>query len=215
MSYEAVIFDNDGVLTEPTPIEVFREAVREAFAEFDVEPTTEAVDCIVHGKPTRVRRICELHGVDHDEFWARHEARSAAAQRAVLEAGAKPLYDDVEALFDLRVPLGVVSNNQHATVEHVVDVHGLGDLFSVAYGREPSVEGLRRIKPSPHYLRRALAALDVEDALYVGDSNADLLAASRAGVDSAYVRRPHRTGYELAAEPTHVLDSLRDLPALA
>ena len=37
MCYDAVIFDNDGVLTKPTLLEVQREAVRRAFDEFDVE----------------------------------------------------------------------------------------------------------------------------------------------------------------------------------
>ncbi|WP_424007176.1 HAD family hydrolase [Haloferax denitrificans] len=214
MCYDAVIFDNDGVLTKPTLLEVQREAVRRAFAEFDVEPTTETVDGVINGGLTRLRRICSVHDVPVDDFWSHHETHAAATQRACLEDGTKPLYDDVTALDDIDHPLAVVSNNQHATIEHILDVFDIGDRFEVAYGRDPTVEGARVKKPDPHYIQRAMGELGVDSALYVGDSNVDVVAADRAGIDSAFIRRPHREGYELAAEPTYELDSLDELLAV-
>ncbi|WP_101294979.1 HAD family hydrolase [Halegenticoccus soli] len=189
MSYDAIILDNDGVLTHLTGTDV---------------------------------------------------VRAAEAQRAALQTGAKPLYDDVAYLFDLAgdeptrpvdldddgssrpvdfagdgparpIDLAVVSNNQHATVEHILDVFGLDDLFSVAYGREPTIEGFRRRKPEPYYLELAVSELGAENALYVGDSNVDVLAADRAGVDVAFIRRPHRAEYELVAEPTYEIETLEEL----
>lgn len=214
MSYEAVVFGHDGVLTVPTETEVYRKAVRAAFDEFGVEPTTEGIDGVVHGSLTHVQQVCGLHGVDPEEFWPRHEAYAAAAQREALERGRKTRYDDCDALRDLDVPLAVVSSEQQAAVEHVVDVFGLDDLFEVTYGREPTVEGFRRTKPSSYYIERALSDLGVESALYVGDSNVDVLAANRAGIDSAFVHRPHRADYALAADPTYELESLHDLAAV-
>ena len=214
MTYEAVVFDNDGVLTVPTERTVYRAGVRAAFEEFGADPAAEAIDGLFRGSLTGVRRVCEAHDVDHEAFWPRHEVHVSDAQREALEAGAKTLYEDFEALRTLDVPLAVVSNNQHATIEHIVEVFELDDLFEVAYGREPTVEGIRRKKPSPYYLERALSDLGVDSALYVGDSNVDVLAADRAGIDSAFVRRPHRADYPLTADPTHELDSLHDLPAL-
>lgn len=66
--YEAVVFEDDGVLTLPTETGVHREAVRAAFAESGVGPTTEGVDGVVHGSLARVRRVCDLHGIDPEEF---------------------------------------------------------------------------------------------------------------------------------------------------
>ncbi|RDI72050.1 HAD family hydrolase [Halopelagius longus] len=214
MSYDAVIFDDDGVLAVPTATDVRRRAVRTAFAEFSVEPTTEGVDSVVHGSIARIRRVCDVHGIDHEEFWKRHEAAAAAAQIEAMERGRKTLYDDVSALSGLDQPMAVVGDTQREAVEHLVDRFGLEDLFEAAYGREPSVEGFRRRKPSPHYLARAVEELGAENVLYVGDSNVDVLAASRAGVDSAFVRRPHRANYELAADPTYEVRSLRDVVSL-
>jgi HAD superfamily hydrolase (TIGR01549 family) len=218
MGYDAVLLDCEGVLTERTSSEVWRAAARAAFAEFDAEPTTEGVDGVLHGSLGRIRRVCDLHDVSPDAFWPRHEARAAAAQRRALETGRKPLYDDADALFELDCDLGIVSNNQRRTVEHVVEVHGLDGRFAVRYGREPSLDAVPLKKPSPHYIERALADLGVDAdrgaVLYVGDSNVDVLAARRAGVDSAFVRRPHRVEYNLAAEPTHQIDSLYELASV-
>jgi HAD superfamily hydrolase (TIGR01549 family) len=218
MGYDAILLDNEGVLTERTSSEVWRAAARAAFAEFDVDPTTEGVDSVVHGGLGRIRRVCDVHGVPAETFWPRHEACAAAAQREALETGRKSLYDDVDALFALDCDLAVVSNTQQRTVDHVVEAYDLTDRFAVQYGREPTLDGVRLTKPSPHYLERALADLGVDSrdgtALYVGDSNVDVLAARRAGIDSAFVRRPHRADYDLTAEPTYEIDSLDDLAAI-
>lgn len=214
MTYEAVVFDNDGVLTVPTERAVYHAGVRAAFEACGVDPTTEMIDSIFLASSTRIRRVCDAHGVDLEAFWPHHEVHVADAQREAMKAGSKTLYDDFEALRALDVQLAVVSNNQHATVEHIVEVFELDGLFEVAYGREPTVDGIRRKKPSSYYLDRALDDLGVDSALYVGDSNVDVLAANRAGIDSAYVRRPHRADAYLTTDPTHELDSLYDLAAL-
>jgi HAD superfamily hydrolase (TIGR01549 family) len=214
MPYDAVVFDNDGVLTHPTDRAVLRRAARAAFAEFDVAPTPDCVAGTVGGDVDRIREVCDRHGLSAAAFWPRREYHAASEQRAAMAAGEKPLYDDVDALRDVDHPMGVVSNNQHATVEAVLDVHGVGDLFETAYGREPTVDGFRRRKPDPHYLERALADLEAETALYVGDSAVDVAVADRLDVDSAFVRRPHRADYDLPLAPTYEVDSLADVVAL-
>lgn len=210
MGYEAVVFDNDGVLVRPTDPRVLKRAAARTFEGLGVDPPADGCDAVANGSLDGVTRACERRGLDPAAFWAACEARAAAAQRAALATGEKPLYGDVTALRDIDRLLGLVSNNQHATVEAVLDVFDLADLFATAYGREPSLRGLRRKKPATHYLDRALADLGVapDDALYVGDSNDDLRAAAAAGVDAAFVRREHRADYDLAAEPTHVVESL-------
>lgn len=112
------------------------------------------------------------------------------------------------------MPLGVVSNNQHRTVEHVVAECDLGDLFETWYGRHPTLDGMARRKPDPSYLEHAIEDLGTREVLYVGDSNVDIEAAAEAGVDSAFVRRPHREGYDLRREPTHRIDGLDELPGI-
>jgi len=213
-AYDAVVFDNDGVLTHPTDESLLLDASRAAFAAFDADPDASDVRSLVDDLSVEtVRALADRYGLDPERFWERHERERTAVQLTAIRDGRKPLYDDVEAVAELSVPTAIVSNNQHATIEHIVDEFDLA-TFDTHYGREPTLDGLARRKPDPSYLETALDALDVRSALYVGDSRVDVAAANAAGVDSAFVARPHRQGYRLDAEPTYRIDSLAELTDL-
>lgn len=198
--YDTVVFDNDGVLVEPTDTDVIVDAVVESFAAFDVNidrPTAKrTVD-----EGTIPVDIARDHGVDPEAFWHYRELSASLAQQTHVRNGGKPVYEDVAALSRLDVPLGVVSNNQHATIEFLVAHHDLPP-FETAYGRQPTLAGAARRKPEPDYLEQALTDLGAERALYVGDSETDIVAADRAGIDSAFLRRDHVADADLSVEPT-------------
>lgn len=216
MPYDAVVFDSDGVLVEPTAPETLRGAIRRAFAEHGVtDPPDETVDRLFGTTPADLRAICDAHDIsDVAAFWRARDRHSSAAQRAAIRGGEKALYDDVHSVLALSVPRAVVSNNQQATVSFLVEHAGLADRFDPVIGRAPTLTELEHKKPSPHNLERAFDALGAEQPLYVGDSNVDLGAAAAAGVDSAFIRRDHRADYELEHEPTHELESLTELAGL-
>ena len=214
MSYDAVVFDNDGVLTELTPHDVLRDAVRATFREFDVDPSPDAVEALVGEEIDSIHQVCQEYDLDAEQLWARREANATSAQKEAIDAGVKGVFDDVDTLREFDATRGVVSNNQHATVEYIVDAFDLQNLFSVAIGREPTLEGFQNRKPNPYYLERAASRIEANSVLYVGDSNVDVVAARRAGMDVAFLRRNHRNGYELQAEPTYEIESLEELPAL-
>jgi phosphoglycolate phosphatase len=73
----------------------------------------------------------------------------------------------------------VVSNKPDAQVRHLCDVHFSG-LMDAAAG---AAEGIR-LKPAPDTLLRILDELHTakEAAVYVGDSDVDLLTAQNAGI---------------------------------
>jgi beta-phosphoglucomutase-like phosphatase (HAD superfamily) len=150
--YDAVVFDNDGVLPERTGTAVFRRAATAAFDSFDVTPAEETVDELLRGvDPTWVAETCERLGVDTEAFWRERDAQFARFQCREADAGRKPAYDDVVALEDLSIRLGVVSNNQDATIEHLFDTPDLHRHFETWYGREPTLESVYRKKPEPYY----------------------------------------------------------------
>lgn len=199
--YDAVVFDNDGVIVEPTERARLVDAVQRTFREFGHEPPREVARQAV-ARAAGPRETIGDRDVHPAAFWQRREA--------AVRAGEKRPYDDVEALSDLDARLGLVSNNQAETVAFLVDYYGF-DQFETVYGREPSLAGARRRKPEPYYLEQALADLGARRALYVGDSQKDVRAAHRAGIDSAFLRREHRADADLAVEPTY---EVRDLHAL-
>ncbi len=214
MRYDALVFDNDGVLTTPTDRGALRRAVEDAFEEVGVAAPTEAdVETLLSPTVEELRAVADDRGVDPTALWAARERAAIDVQAEEIRAGRKTLYDDVAALEGLSVPRAIVSNNQHETIGTIVDHFGLED-FSPWYGREPTVEGIERKKPGPHYVERAIGDLDAKNPLYVGDSQVDVEAAAACGIDSAFVRRPHREGYVLSREPTHEIDSLEAIPSL-
>ena len=209
-AYDAVVFDNDGVLVELTPMDVLRTAVRDAFADVGVtDPNQRHVELAANHEDLEALEPVEAeHGVTLEEFWEARERRAIEHQQALVRDGDKPAYDDLHRITELDAALGVVSNNQQATVDTIVDHFGLREAIGAVYGREPTVAGARRRKPDTHYLDRALSELGASDALYVGDSEKDVLTAQRADIDSAFLRRPHRSGLELSVTPTYEFETL-------
>jgi phosphoglycolate phosphatase-like HAD superfamily hydrolase len=210
--YDAVIFDNDGVLVELADRTVLRGAAARTFDELGVDPREEHVEEMIVGvTPETLEEVCSAYDLDPEAFWATRDRLISEVQRDMLREGKTGLYDDFEAVYDVDAPLGIVSSNQQATVDFMLDHFGTRDLFVTAYGRPPTVESLRLKKPNAHYVERALADVGVDEALFVGDSGSDVAAAHGAGLDSAFLRRPHRTDATLDVTPTYELRGLRDL----
>lgn len=215
MQYDAVVFDNDGVLTLPTPVDVLRDATVEGFAAAGVEnPDPDLVDRLtLHVTPADLHAASDAYGVDPETLWYERDAAFSRAQVADLKAGRKPLYDDYDAVRALDANRGIVSTNQHRTIEAILDIHEIRADFEAHYGREMEPASLSKKKPNPHYLDSALVDLDVDpgNALFVGDSNSDVEAAKNAGVDAAFVWREHRADYDLTHDPDYELETLHDL----
>jgi HAD superfamily hydrolase (TIGR01549 family) len=213
-AYDAVVFDNDGVIVEPTDRQSLADALQEALHEFGRDPDRGRIEraVAVGAGPRETLETVGLDGEfdDLEAFWRRREELAAATQISLIRNGRKTLYDDVPAIERLDAAIGMVSNNQHDTVSFIVDHYDLA-FFDVVYGRAPTVTGAERKKPDPHYLERALADLGTRNALYVGDSEVDIRAARRAGVDSAFLRRDHSTETDLSAEPTYEVPDLQAL----
>jgi len=213
MTYDTVIFDNDGVLVGRTRFDVLQDATATTFARFDVtDPDPSHVkEMTVGATPSRVTAISNIYGFDPDIFWRTRDRVVSEAQQEEARAGRKTPYDDVDTLGTLDVSMGIVSSNQQETVDFLLEHFDMGEYFETAYGRAATIESLDLRKPNTHYIDRAMADLDADSTLFVGDNESDITAAENAGIDSAFIRRPHRDDWDLEVWPTWDIDSLEDL----
>jgi HAD superfamily hydrolase (TIGR01549 family) len=111
------------------------------------------------------------------EIIERHEI--IGAERAAPTPGA---IDLLKALAAQRVVVMIVTSNSSRTVARWLQLHAIDDLVRVVIGRD----SLLALKPSPETVLRALELTSIRaasaEAVFVGDSEADLGAARAAGV---------------------------------
>ena len=105
--------------------------------------------------------------------------------------------------------LAITTNNSPRVVGKYLKDRNLTDCFAPhVYGR---AEDLHLLKPDPHCLNRALRAMGSapSDALMIGDTPSDFLAARRAGVPFlGYARNDHKEKLLRGAGATAVVGSL-------
>ncbi|WP_267641397.1 HAD family hydrolase [Haloarchaeobius amylolyticus] len=209
-AYDTVLFDNDGVLVDPPARETQAAAIREAFAAVGVDdPDPTHVEYLCGGVfPDGLYDIAATYDLDPEELWTAREEYDERSQFEKFRAGERTRYDDVTAITDLDQPMGVVSSNHHSTIEFILDHFDLASVFDTYYGREMTIDSITKKKPNTHYLDRAMADLGGESALYVGDSDTDVLAAHRAGMDSVFVRREHSRDTDLTEAATYEVTDL-------
>ena len=221
MSYEAVIFDNDGVIVAEAVDSVLEAAATTAFEAVGVaDPATEHVEMLRKGvSPETLYAIAERYGFDADEFWAARDDAASSAQIEATRNGGKPFFEDAAVVRELSVPASVVSSNQQATLDFLFSHYDLTECFVSVYGRQPTVEHLKRKKPHPYFVEQALddlrahmpGALAPADVLMVGDNESDVRAAHAAGLDALYLRR-NGNDTTLDVTPEYERSTLDSLP---
>ncbi|QLG50865.1 HAD family hydrolase [Natrinema halophilum] len=209
----AVLFDMDGVILEGprTEPDVYANAADAALVELEADPSPSQRRDFRRHDYDRIRDHCVDLDVDPAEFWRLKETYASSRTHDRLRDGERGTYDDIDAIRDLadRTTVGLVTNNRHETAEFVADY--LGFDFDVVRGRDPTFEGYDRRKPDPYYIEEALDALDITEGVYVGDSPKDVVAGRAAGLETAFVRRPHNRARERPANATYDLESLQEV----
>lgn len=115
----------------------------------------------------------------------------------------------VEELHDHGVMNAIVSNKIDSAVQ-LISRHYFHDLMDVNIGERA---GVRR-KPDPESLLNALKELhiDAKDAIYIGDSDVDIITAKNASMDHIAVSYGYRDREVLQAlDPMHLVDNTAQL----
>ncbi|MFE2022616.1 HAD family hydrolase [Streptomyces sp. NPDC059499] len=187
-SAACVLFDFDGPMCRlfaGHSAEGVAQRLSGRLAAFDDDPVSVSVAASVRdADPIGVLLAVRKHRPDDRVLMAvldeqLTEEEVVAAGRATPTPGAAEL---VRALAGAGTRLAVTTNNSPAAVTSYLAREGLGPLFDGhIHGRSPDPALL---KPDPDCLYRALrtTGVDAGDALMIGDSPADWLAANKAGI---------------------------------
>lgn len=210
-----VMFDLDGTLVDSVPD--LATAVDRMLVELGREPVgVERVrQWVGNGARVLVRRAL-AGGLDHSAV-GEAETEEALARFLDIYADCHELitlypgvHELLEALSTAAVELAVVTNKPERFVAPLLEQVGLGGYFRWIIGGDT----LPQQKPDPAALLQVmrLAGVSQEQALFVGDSRSDVLAARAAGVPCVAVSYGYNHGRPVAEEaPQLVVDSLAEL----
>lgn len=184
----AVIFDMDGTITRPC---IDFDAIRSEMG-LPPGPILEAMAGMSAEERARA-----------DAILVRHEA--VAAANSELNDGAA---DTIRTLADQGLRTAILTRNSRASVETVLNRHGLS--FAHVYTRDDGPQ-----KPSPEPVLRICRALDVppEETLMVGDYLFDIQAGQAAGARTALIVHDEAEP-DYAEVADHVIRRLADVLGL-
>jgi phosphoglycolate phosphatase len=217
----AVLFDLDGTLLD-TAADI-TDALSRALAEQGLPALArnEVSKLIGRGVPALIGRVLERFGAAARTAEATrllerfHHHYQCLHQRGEIQTRVYPgVARGVEALHALGLKLAVVTNKPHDIASELLVRLGLARWIALVVGGD---SGLPR-KPHPGPLLSACERLGVApaQALMVGDSQIDVLAARAAGL-AAVVCVPY--GYNEGIDPRTLacdrfVESIGDLPAV-
>jgi phosphoglycolate phosphatase len=215
-----VLFDLDGTLLDT--VDAISMALNRALAERELAPlqVSEVRSMIGRGGPILIERALARLGVALDQsartalleryFLQYERIETGAAHSARVFPGAA---DCLRQLHGLQLKLAVVTNKQQHLARGLLERLGLSGWIQVLIGGD----SCERRKPDPQPLQVACAALGVQpsQALMVGDSINDVLAARAAGLPVVCVPYGYNEGNDPRQLPCDAfVDTLTQLPAL-
>ncbi|XEG73265.1 phosphoglycolate phosphatase [Pseudomonas sp. abacavir_1] len=210
-----VMFDLDGTLVDSVPD--LAAAVDKALIGMGRPPAglEQVRHWVGNGARVLVRRAL-AGGIEHEGVSEEDTERALAlfmdayADSHALTEVYPGVVDTLKWLKKQDVELALITNKPERFVAPLLDEMGLGKFFRWIVGGDT----LPQQKPDPAALLFVMKAAGVApgEALFVGDSRNDVLAAKAAGVRSVGLTYGYNHGRPIAEEqPSLVLDDLRQL----
>jgi len=207
---KTIIFDMDGTILNT--IDDIAESVNHAFiAKGYQKQSIEAVKMAVgSGAFTLIDRLAPKH-LTHEEkmslfdVYQAHYDKHSNVHTGPYE-GIMPLLDDLR---HKGFKLAVVSNKLEYLVQELNEKI-FNNYFDVSIGEVAGIP----VKPAPDMLYKALKLLKVEkeEALFIGDSDVDMLTAFNAGLKSVGVTWGYRDQKTLEENhATYIIHHPKDL----
>lgn len=204
--YDVFIFDFDGTLADTLP--VYFDCFETIFTKFDLEKADKTEIESWFG-PNELKLITKRFGTHEriDEiiqtFLENYEAKHPRLVKENVE-----VVDYLLHLRDKRKKLAICTGKGRDTFAYSARVLQMENMFDYVV----TGDDVDHPKPDPEGIVKVLAELDVlpANAIYFGDSDGDILSASRAGVDCAIVKWFCQDKL-FSLEPTYVIDTFSQL----
>ncbi|PLR95140.1 HAD family hydrolase [Bacillus sp. T33-2] len=204
---KAIIFDFDGTLADTLPICFY--AFQSVFKHFDGRDlSAEEIKQMFGPSETGIIRE-NLLSADKELaielFYHSYLEKHSDFVKRVLEI------DDL--LLDIKargLMLGVVTGKARRSLDISLKQLEMDNLFDVIITGDDVIQP----KPHPEGLLKAIQFLgvDKEDTIFVGDSDADILAGKQAEVVTAGVQwLPNYDALEFTVAPDRIFNSVQDL----
>ena len=195
---KAILFDFDGTLANTLP--VCDLAFQHVFREFDQRELSSAEVRAMFGPSETGIIRANLKHADKDRAIEQYYAKYLKHHTELVEHNAE-IHD---LLLDLKaegLKLGIVTGKARRSLDISLEALGWERLFDAIITGDDVV----RPKPDPEGVLKILSQLNTEknEALFIGDSDADILAGMEAGIVTVSVQwLPDFQTLEFSAAPS-------------
>ena len=207
--YKYLLFDWDGCLART--LEVWLDAYKQVFSEFDIHPTDKEITSQVFGDWNGPIKL-GISSNDIEKYTEKllkivnHSLESVELYENVLETILK--------FHQLGKKLAILTTSKISTLGPALIHYDLRQYFDIII----TAEDVKKHKPDPEIIEIALKAMGgvKAEAIIIGDSKSDLGAAKNAGVDSVlFYPKSHKIFYDLEQlktyQPTFIVKNFNEL----
>lgn len=203
---KAIIFDFDGTLADTLPVCFY--AFQAVFKDFDnKEVTTDEIKAMFGPSETGIIKQ-NLMDSNHDKAIELYYEKYSEKHKELVREN-EEINDLLLFLKREGYKLGIVTGKARRSLLISLDDLKMNDLFDVII----TGDDVSRPKPHPEGLNKALALLNIQntDAIFLGDSDADILAGKQANVHTIGVQwLPNYQTVEFGVQPDQLLSNINE-----
>lgn len=205
---QGILFDLDGTLWDSSEeVAISWSEALQKYSDIRMEITTEMIQNVMGKSMTEIADIF-FEGYDLEKRRELLEYCCEEENNYILSHGGKLLEGLEETLKTLQQQgyfLYIVSNCQVGYIEAFLEYHKLGQYFDdyLSFGETGREKG--------YNIRLAVERNQLEQAFYVGDTQGDYLAATKAEIPFVHAK----TGYGVVEAQVPYIEQLSELPEVA